>query len=97
MSLKKSYVLFGETAPNAVHKIYQLTWQSSGVDVFVGIYQDLASSQDGSAFAAELVFHMDSYSKDKATNDAGASADNAHAQAYTYLKTLSEYTGAEDI
>lgn len=79
------------TAPTAVHKILGLSFTAPGVLYLeVGIFADLAKSQDGLTPRIEMrTFSMTSFDP--------AAAQNVHTQAYNYLKTLPAYAGATDV
>jgi hypothetical protein len=98
MSLQITHTLRGGiVVTDAVHKINQLIWKGGGLHIELGVYKDVTASQDGSLPADYVSVLWPAYDKAKASDDTGAAADNAHAQAYAYLKTLDAYDGATDV
>lgn len=87
MALRHSYTHpSGLLAPEAYHRVEQVSGSKAGVQITLRIYRDAAAVTDGLPCVNEIAFHF------VPALDAG----DWDAQAYQHLKGLPEFEGAED-
>lgn len=81
----------GVALPSAYHKIidFCMPVNSPSVVFGVGIYVDRTASLAGKDFVKRSSYTMENYDHSEDTN--------IKTKLYTYLKTLSAYTGASDV
>ena len=98
MGLEKSMDKFGKTFATAYTRISQVrtnqaldadgTTKIINAEIIASVYSDQTARNNGDA---PMETHRLQTTMDK------TSTDNFYSQSYTYLKTLSEWTGATDI
>ena len=91
MSLQTTITIPGGlSVSSAVCKIIRAGWYPAQVNLELGVFKDLAASQaEEPEPITTLRYVWNGYDK--------AAAENAHSQAYTWLKTLPAFAGATDV
>lgn len=102
MALQKSYDdAFGNTNSTAYYRIVTVVNDCKNLvcNLVVAVYKDSAARQADKSALANLNYSTvgDEYATYFAVSVLDVANHNIIKQAYTYLKSLAEYTGASDV